>query len=231
MLEAKNDFHFAYLTLKSIISFQLRVFINSVLRGHFFLKSNINNYLKKNKKPMLHLGSSINLNGFFNSQILGKNPINISRKLPFENNSFEIIFSSHLVEHLHLNEIINFLLESKRILKKGGIQIIATPSIQNIYNISFSNNYKNKKIHFEKGKKIFKIKDFSGSHNINVSMRAYGHRFVFDHDFLEIINKKVTYSKVQEINVSQIRDNEIRTYLKKKPPRWKLESKIFMLTK
>lgn len=231
MLEAKNDFHFAYLTLKSIISFQLRVLINSVLRGHFFLKSNINNYLKKNKKPKLHLGSSNNLNGFFNSQILGKNPINISRKLPFENNSFDTIFSSHLIEHLHLNEIINFLLESKRILKKGGIHIIATPSIQNIYNISFSNNYKNKKILFEKGKKIFKIKDFSGSHNINVIMRAYGHRFVFDYDFLEITNKNVSYSKVQEINVSQISENEIRNYLKKKPQRWKLESKIFMLTK
>ena len=75
MLEAKNDFHFAYLTLKSIISFQLRILINSVLRGHFLLKSNINNYLKKNKKPKLHLGSSNNLNGFFNSQILGKNQL------------------------------------------------------------------------------------------------------------------------------------------------------------
>ncbi len=48
--------------------------------------------------------------------------------------------------------------------------------------------------------------------------------------FLEIINKKVSYSKVQEINVSQISENEIRNYLKR-PPRWKLESKIFMLTK
>ena len=116
-------------------------------------------------------------------------------------------------------------------MKKGGVQIIATPSIQNIYNISFSNNYKNKKILFEKGKKIFKLKDFSGSHNINVIMRAYGHRFVFDYDFLETINKKVSYSKVQEINISQISENEIKNYLKKKPPRWKLESKIFMLTK
>ena len=44
-------------------------------------------------------------------------------------------------------------------------------------------------------------------------------RFVFDYDFLEITNKNVSYSKVQEINVSQISENEIRNYLKKKPQR------------
>lgn len=232
MLEAKNDFHFTYLIIKSIINFQLKILINSLLRGHFFLKRNIKNYLKKNKKHLLHLGSSKPLNGFLNSQILGQNPINISRKLPFEKNTFDLIFSSHLIEHLHLKEIINFLYESKRILKKGGIHIIATPSIKKIYEISFSKKKKkDKKVLFEKGKKIFNLDNYSASHHINVIMRAYGHRFVFDYDFLKEINKKVSYSKIQEININQIRDIEIKNYLHKKPLRWKLESNIFLLTK
>ena len=56
----------------------------------------------------LHLGSTYNIEGFFNSQIIGENPINITNRLPFKNDLFEIIFSTHVIEHLHRKEIIFF---------------------------------------------------------------------------------------------------------------------------
>ena len=62
-------------------------------------------------------------------------------------------------------------------------------------------------------------------------MRAYGHRFVFDYDFLETINKKVSYSKVQEINISQISENEIRNYLKKKAAKMEIRIKNIYVNK
>lgn len=116
-------------------------------------------------------------------------------------------------------------------MKKNAVQIIATPSLKKVFQTAFSKNNSYKKTLFEKGKKIFNFHNYSASHHINVLMRAYGHRFVFDKDFLESINKDIGFTKIEEINIRKIQNKQIRDYLTKKPLRWKLESKIFLLTK
>ena len=42
----------------------------------------------------------------------------ISNGLPFDNNSFELVFASEVIEHM--DDIIDFLNEIKRVLKPGG---------------------------------------------------------------------------------------------------------------
>jgi SAM-dependent methyltransferase len=61
---------------------------------------------------------------------------NVTKKLPFKNNSFDAIYCSHLVEHL--DDPLYLMKEIKRILKKNGRGVIITPDY-----IMTSRKYKN----------------------------------------------------------------------------------------
>lgn len=95
----------------------------------------------------------------------------LNSKLPFPDNFFDVIVANHVIEHL--SDPASFVSELKRLLKKDGYAIIATPNLASWHNI-FSlllgfqppsgphvSTDKNdigvlKKIHDERKKKIFK---------------------------------------------------------------------------
>lgn len=53
--------------------------------------------------------------------------VDITQKLPFEDNSFDVILAVELMEHVHDHQI--FFNEANRILKKGGSLLFSTPNI------------------------------------------------------------------------------------------------------
>lgn len=48
--------------------------------------------------------------------------------LPFKNDSFDLVVSFQVIEHIHPNAVLNYLEEIERILKYGGILIVSTPN-------------------------------------------------------------------------------------------------------
>ncbi len=50
-------------------------------------------------------------------------------KLPFEDNSFDGVHCSHVIEHLQPNEAYKLLSELVRVLKKNGVLVIRTPML------------------------------------------------------------------------------------------------------
>jgi predicted SAM-dependent methyltransferase len=59
---------------------------------------------------------------------------NILKGLPFQDNEIEVIYCSHLLEHLKLEEAMNLLSECHRALKNDGILRLVVPDLQNIVN-------------------------------------------------------------------------------------------------
>ncbi len=53
-----------------------------------------------------------------------------AKHIPEQDNSVEVIYSSHMLEHLDREEAYSFLREARRILKHGGIIRLAVPSIR-----------------------------------------------------------------------------------------------------
>lgn len=58
--------------------------------------------------------------------------VNILKGLPFSNDSFDAVYSSHFIEHLSKNNAIYVLEEAIRVLKKDGIIRIVVPDLENI---------------------------------------------------------------------------------------------------
>lgn len=60
-------------------------------------------------------------------------------RLPIESNSVDIVYSSHMIEHMGQKELIQFLHEAYRILKVGGIIRLSTPNFTQKVNEYISN--------------------------------------------------------------------------------------------
>jgi SAM-dependent methyltransferase len=58
---------------------------------------------------------------------------NLNKKLPFKDNSFDIVISHFSLEHLY--NTCSFVKETKRILKKGGYTLVATDNLASWPNI------------------------------------------------------------------------------------------------
>ena len=72
----------------------------------------------------------INLDWYPNSELVKKT--NLIQPLPFPNNHFDVVYTSHFVEHIRRSDVNDFLRECLRVLKPNGIIRIVVPDFENI---------------------------------------------------------------------------------------------------
>jgi predicted SAM-dependent methyltransferase len=56
----------------------------------------------------------------------------LRKRLPWSDNSFDAVFSSHLLEHLHRQEALSLLKEAHRVLVPGGLCRMLVPDLRAI---------------------------------------------------------------------------------------------------
>ncbi len=56
----------------------------------------------------------------------------LRRGVPFPDDSFDVVYHSHLLEHLHVQDAPRFMSECYRVLKPGGIIRVAVPDLEAI---------------------------------------------------------------------------------------------------
>ena len=56
----------------------------------------------------------------------------LRKGIPFESESVDVVYHSHLLEHLDRDVAERFLIEAKRVLKPGGIQRIVVPDFEKL---------------------------------------------------------------------------------------------------
>ena len=57
---------------------------------------------------------------------------NLKKGIPFKNNSVDVVYHSHVFEHLPKEHAKKFMAEVKRVLKPGGIQRIVIPDMETL---------------------------------------------------------------------------------------------------
>jgi len=102
----------------------------------------IKRYLKQNKQAALHIGcGGHNVSGWLNVDKFAANAdtyLNAYKTFPFDNSTFSLIFTEHMIEHLEIDKVRHFLSEVHRVLKPGGICRITCPDLE-LYAKSYIN--------------------------------------------------------------------------------------------
>jgi len=76
--------------------------------------------------------SWINIDFTSHSPIVKK--ANILDGLPYEDNTFDVVYSSHFIEHIPVDQIELFFDDVYRILKPGGLIRLVTPDLEFLNN-------------------------------------------------------------------------------------------------
>jgi len=85
------------------------------------------NRLLRTVVPLLLKGERLNRFNTLSNNIMVHN---LAKGLPFASDSIDVVYHSHLLEHLDRDIARIFLLEIKRILKSSGIQRIVVPDLE-----------------------------------------------------------------------------------------------------
>lgn len=230
MIDARSEAEFLWLGLRALIGFRLQVARAWLSNGHVVRRRAIARYLATHAERKLHLGATEPLPGFLNSQITGPVPIDVTRPLPLPDASFSLIYSSHLVEHLHRRQLLRFLGEAARVLAPGGMHIIATPSAERLSRTLYGPDGPERQALLAHGGRFHSDRFHTTAHQLNLTMRAYGHRFLVDDAFVRAAAQEAGYASVERIDNLALPDTALAAYIAaRKPPRWMAETETWVL--
>lgn len=140
----------------------------------------------------MQLGSSNNaITGWFNTDLKENQKIGIyrldaSKKFPFEDCTFDYVFSEHMIEHLSYPEQKNMLSECYRVLKPNGVLRTNCPTLDYlVWMLQNQDSPKTKAYsHFhcsQFDKQLMEdFKDVPFSLVFNNCMHMWGHKNIFD---------------------------------------------------
>lgn len=97
--------------------------------------------------------------------------VDLTKRLPFQDNSVDYIFNEHVIEHLKYEEGLFFLQECWRILKPSGILRTAFPDLDKLIETYLHNSWEE----LEWVKKTQKQPLPSGCFLFNLALREKGH--------------------------------------------------------
>lgn len=153
--------------IKSILKSAIKKFVSFLgYKIHFSKKINkkqINIYQRFGKNLNIGCGN-YTINGFISLDIYTDHyhrnqksnfiEYNLRKdNLPFQNNSIDNIYISHVIEHIETKFVEKFIEESYRVLKLGGVLRVACPDAEFLYEVSsFENDYWSWRINWFKGK-------------------------------------------------------------------------------
>ncbi|MFX1339045.1 MAG: methyltransferase domain-containing protein [Promethearchaeota archaeon] len=216
--------------------FDLKLRIKNALNIHNRLlrKSKIKSYFKNHNKIKIQFGGGkAKLEGFLNTDIIGKIPINITKKLPFSSESVDMIYSCHAIEHIYYKHFKFFLKETFRVLRKGGKHIIMTPSLTRLINALYYDS--DLKSPLLKGHEKLAGIELDPALFLNRMMNTYyGHKFIHDFESIRRVATAIGYSEIKIISIPDIPDEVIRNYAtmrENRGERWKIETETYLLIK
>ncbi len=144
-------------------------------------------YLASQVSRKLHLGCGDHpLEGWLNTdlrpRVPGVMPLDATRPLPFPDESFDYIFSEHLIEHIAFARGCDLLAECRRILRRGGTMRLATLDFAFLVDL-----YKPEKSALQQAYLDWSTRRHlpwapaaEDIYVINNSVRDWGHQFIYD---------------------------------------------------
>ena len=163
----------------------------------------IENYLNSHHVRKLQIGAGPTiLEGWLNTDYIPGHRevifLNATKRFPFEDGSFDYVFSEHQIEHLTYKEGLYMLSECYRILKPGGRIRIATPDLETLIGLYARDKSDLQQRYIKWFTKFFfpEAGVYRESFTINAAFLKIGHRFIYDRATLKSAMEQVGFIDV-----------------------------------
>jgi predicted SAM-dependent methyltransferase len=134
------------------------------------------------------------------------------RPFPFEDESFDYVFTEHMIEHASYEEGLHVLSESYRILKPGGKIRVVTPDLEALLGLLKEplTDVQEKYIRWM----VDTHTDLPGTYNpavvINTAIRAWGHQFIYDAATLQSAMEQAGFVNVRRFCPEETNEEHFR---------------------
>jgi SAM-dependent methyltransferase len=181
-------------------------------------------YINHNKVAKLQLGAGANeLDGWFNTDYFARKTIfflDATKKFPFDDNSFEWVFSEHHIEHITYKQAQTMLAEIFRTMKPGGYLRIDTPDlkkyvanyIDNSLKASLTKQHAKDWIYsgFAYAANYIPVNDYYNAHFLNDIFLNYEHRFIYDFEALKALLEATGFVNVIQLDATKSLHDEFK---------------------
>jgi predicted SAM-dependent methyltransferase len=173
----------------------------------------IRRYLSAHDVRKLQLGSGTNiLDGWLNSDYdttqFETIFLDATGKYPFEDDTFDYVFSEHMIEHVSFEKGQTMLRECFRVLRDGGKIRISTPDMAFLISL-----YGCDKSELQKAYINWAVKEFlpdaplaEDTFVINSFVRNWGHTFIYDEKTLRFCLANAGFAEIKRYNLNQSDD-------------------------
>jgi predicted SAM-dependent methyltransferase len=175
-------------------------------------------YFSEHKIRKLHIGCGDRLmDGWLNTDYrpASKSIMCLDARKPFalESNTFDYIFSEHMIEHISYSYGQKMLTECFRILKPSGKIRLSTPDLAFFVKLYRADKSELEREYIQWNTKTF-IEWAPEAHEtfvINNSVRAWGHQFIYDANTLKKAMESVGFSNIVERKMHESDDAALRS--------------------
>ena len=187
-------------------------------------KKIIGEYFNSSEIKKLHIGCGANIyDGWLNTDLNYNEHVaflDASNTFPFDNGVFNYVYSEHLFEHLKFKQQMNMLKEAYRVLKKGGVMRIATPSIDFLVTLYKESSSEESKCYSQWAvnhspllltvKKELQDKSHYHCYVINNFFKAWGHQMIHDFSSLKALALQCGFSDIRSCKVGESQDFHLK---------------------
>jgi SAM-dependent methyltransferase len=167
-------------------------------------------YLQTHETRKLHLGAGENvLPGWLNTDLhdYGRDDLvylDASRRFPLPDESFDVVFSEHMLEHLTFADGQRCLRESFRVLRPGARIRVATPSLERLVELYDGGELQERYVRWAVETLEPEVDAALPGVVVNNFFRSWGHRFIYDHATLQLALKRAGFVDVVEGRVGEL---------------------------
>jgi predicted SAM-dependent methyltransferase len=177
----------------------------------------IRNYLRTHNVRKLQIGAGFNgLAGWLNTDVLPRRSnyayMDATRRFPLPSNSFDYIFSEHLIEHVSYACGTQMLAECFRVLRLGGRIRISTPDLAVLLATYTTphNAIQQRYVDWAITNFIPHATARRECFVINNAFRNWGHTFIYDRETLEHLVESTGFTDVKWLSPHKSDDPSLR---------------------
>lgn len=174
-------------------------------------------YLAESNEPKLNIGCGLHLlSGWLNTDYSPQLPtvmyLDGRALFPFKAETFDYIFSEHVIEHISYWDGLNMLTECFRVLKRSGKIRISTPDLAFLIDLTKPNKSNLQRAYIKWAANTFipGAPDDNEVFVINNFVRDWGHTFIYDENTLRAAMAGVGFKSITKRDQHESEDTALR---------------------